>query len=465
MLYFKGSRSDSQDYRTAIHKTPCKPVEELASQVFNLPRGMKDTEPEEMARRLWLYDKIREAVRRYGFQMVEPTTIENLKTLEAKSGPGIRNEIYWFKDKAGRSLGLRFDLTVGLARMVASRYDLPEPAKFAAIGGNWRYDEPQFARYRYFTQWDVEIFGSTSPLADAEVICVGADILNDVGLKDFVIRISNRKLAEAYLRQLGIRSSERLEQCLRIMDKVRKEDRQKLEREFKALKIKNTTIEEILSFISMNGRPDEVMQRLENLDFKEEDASVGMNELKILADSLRAFGRSTCCQYDMSIVRGIGYYDGIVFEAYDKGGEDVGAIFGGGRYDKLCRIYGKRDIPATGVAGGIERLMISLDRAGLFPKTQQIAKVFVATVRDEVIPRALEIVQKLRENGIAAEIDLKGRALGKQLEYANSLRIPYLIVIGPQEVQSQVVKIKEMSTRTETDVQISDLVSKLQSLG
>ena len=158
-----------------------------------------------MNRRLWLYDKIRDVVQRYGFQMVEPATIENLETLEAKSGPAIRNEIYWFKDKSGRSLGLRFDLTVGLARMVANRSDLPEPIKFATIGGNWRYDEPQFGRYRYFTQWDVEIFGSESPLADAEVISVGADILGSVGLKDSVIRISNRKLTEAYLKQLGIR--------------------------------------------------------------------------------------------------------------------------------------------------------------------------------------------------------------------------------------------------------------------
>jgi histidyl-tRNA synthetase len=167
----------------------------------------------------------------------------------------------------------------------------------------------------------------------------------------------------------------------------------------------------------------------------------------------------------MSIVRGIGYYDGIVFEAYDKGGEDVGSIFGGGRYDKLCRVYGKRDIPATGVAGGIERLMISLERGGLFPKARQVAKVFVATVRDETIPQAIQIVQSLRDSGIGAEMDLKGRALGKQLEYANSLQIPYLVVIGPQELKSQVVKIKNMSTRTETDVPISELVSKLQSLG
>jgi histidyl-tRNA synthetase len=215
----------------------------------------------------------------------------------------------------------------------------------------------------------------------------------------------------------------------------------------------------------LNGEPDKVLQQLEALNFTDADARSSMNDLKTLANVLGASGRLKYCQYDMSIVRGIGYYDGIVFEAYDKGGEDVGSIFGGGRYDKLCRVYGKRDIPATGVAGGIERLMISLERGGLFPKARQVAKVFVATVRDETIPQAIQIVQSLRDSGIDAEMDLKGRALGKQLEYANSLQIPYLVVIGPQELKSQVVKIKNMSTRTETDVPISELVSKLQSLG
>jgi len=436
----------------------------MAGQVFSLPRGMKDIEAEEMDRRLWLYDKIREVARKYGFQMVEPTTIENLKTLEAKSGPTIRNEVYWFKDKAGRSLGLRFDLTVGLARMVASRSDLPEPIKFACIGGNWRYDEPQFGRYRYFTQWDVEIFGSTSPLADAEAICVGADILTNVGLKDFIIRISNRKLAESYLRELGIRSIRRLEACLRIMDKTRKETQHQLESEFKSARISETVTEKILSFISLNGTPDLVLQQLEGLNLKEPDAKTGLEQLTILADALKASGRLAYCEYDMSIVRGIGYYDGIVFEAYDKAGEDVGSIFGGGRYDKLCGIYGKRDIPATGVAGGIERLMISLERGDLFPKARQGAKIFVATVRDEAIPSAIQIVRNLRDNGISAEMDLKGRPLGKQLQYADSVRIPYLVVIGPQELQSQVVKVKDMSARTEISVPIAELASRLQSL-
>lgn len=421
---------------------------------------MKDIEPEEMARRLWLYEKIRQVVLRYGFRMVEPTTLENLSTLEAKSGPGIRNEIYWFKDKAGRSLGLRFDLTVGLARMVAGRFDLPEPIKLATIGGNWRYDEPQFARYRYFSQWDVEIFGSQSPLADAEAICVGVDILTNLGLREFVVRVSNRRLAEAYLKQLGVNPSEKLEQCLRIMDKVRKENRAALTNEFKAI-ISDDIVDRIFSYISLSGAPGAVLDQLAALSFTEAEAKQALSELETLADALASFGRLERCVYDMSIVRGIGYYDGIVFECFDREGEDVGSIFGGGRYDKLCKVYG-RDIPATGVAGGIERLMISLERANLFPKNQIGPKVFVAAAQEASRLEVARLVQTLRDAGVSAEFDLKGRNLSKQLQYADSANIPYLVVLGPQEIQTKTVKVKSMATRTETTVPIEQLPTKLR---
>lgn len=436
----------------------------MESKSFTLPRGMKDIDAVEMNQRLWLYEKIREVVSRYGFQIVEPTTLENLKTLEAKSGPAVRKEIYWFKDKSGRSLGLRFDLTVGLARMIANRYDLPEPVKFATIGGNWRYDEPQFGRYRYFTQWDVEIFGSETPAADAEVISVGADILSSIGLKEFVIRTSNRRLTESYLKQLGIRSQKQLEQSLRIIDKIRKEPSDQVRKEFKAIRVKQDIVDRVLAFTSLNGPPSKVLNELSRYDFREDASRKGLSELSILADELESFGRITNCAYDLSIVRGIGYYDGIVFEAFDKGGEDIGSIFGGGRYDKLCRIYGKRDLAATGVAGGIERLMISLERANLFPKTRQGAKVFVASVQEDVRPEAIRLAQKLRSSGISVEVDLKGRNLSKQLEYANSAQIPYVIVLGQKEIQTQAVRIKSMATRTEIEASLSDLPERLRSL-
>jgi histidyl-tRNA synthetase len=425
---------------------------------------MKDTESEEMARRIWLYDKIREVVLRYGFRMVEPTTLENLKTLEAKSGPAIRDEIYWFKDKGGRSLGLRFDLTVGLARMVASRFDLPEPVKFACIGGNWRYDEPQFARYRYFTQWDIEIFGALSPVADAEVICVGVDILTNLGLREFVVRVSNRKLAESYLKQLGIRSGEKLEQCLRIIDKMRKESRTQLAKEFSAVNVDDNVVDRIFSYISLDGTPSTVLDQLASFSFMEQEAKQGLAELETLANALAAFGRLDRCLYDMSIVRGIGYYDGIVFECFDKEGADVGSIFGGGRYDKLCKVYGTRDIPATGVAGGIERLMISLERAKLFPKTQLGSKIFVASAQETSRLEAIRLAQVLRSSGIAAEFDLKGRPLSKQIEYTNSARIPYLVVLGPREIESRIVKVKSMATGVETETPMEGLTAKLTEL-
>ena len=390
--------------------------------------------------------------------------MENLKTLEAKSGPSIRQEIYWFKDKSARSLGLRFDLTVGLARMIESRSDLPEPIKYAAIGGNWRYDEPQYGRYRYFTQWDVEIFGSLSPLADAEVICVGADILNSVGLKEFKVRISNRKLIEAYLCDLGLRPGKKFDQTLRIIDKTRKSSRRELEREFKAIKIRSETIDKIYDFISMNGPPRDVINKLNQSKLSGDKAESGINELQILVDMLDASSRTGVCVYDMSVVRGIGYYDGIVFEAYDKD-EKVGAIFGGGRYDGLCKIYGKKDMPATGVAGGIERLMISLEQANLFPKLKPVVKLFIATVQEELLAEAVKIANQLRANGIPTAIDLKGRSLSKQLEFVNSTKIPYLLVIGRRELESRIVKIKDMATRIEVETRLEELVRCLQSLG
>jgi len=424
---------------------------------------MKDISADEMTRRLWLYDKIREIVTRYGFQLVEPSTIENLETLEAKSGPAIRNEIYWFKDKSERDLGLRFDLTVGLTRMVTSRSDLPEPVKYACIGGNWRYDEPQFGRYRYFTQWDVEIFGSASPAADAEVISVGADIMQNIGLRNFKIRISNRRLTEAFLNQLDLPPGEKLDQTLRIIDKIRKVTRDELVKEFSTIGIQPATAEKILAFTSINGPPTDVLDKLETFGFQEERAKTAIGELKLLADSLEAYGRKEICTYDLSIIRGIGYYDGIVFEGYDEA-EEVGAVFGGGRYDGLCKIYGKRDIPATGVAGGIERLMISLEKANLFPKMKPTAKVFIATIQADANFEVVKLAKQLRERKIPTQIDLKQRSLSKQLEYVNATGIPYMIVLGRRELESRTVKIKNMSTREEKEIALGEVCDRIEQL-
>ena len=430
---------------------------------FAVPRGMRDLWPEDWAKMAWMGDRILEVLTGYGFRPVEPSKIELLEALEAKSGPSIREEIYWFEDKAGRALGLRFDLTVGLARMVAGRPDLQLPAKFCAISDMWRYDEPQFARYRHFWQWDAEVFGSERVEADAEVISAGIDVLRAGGRGTFEVRISDRKLAEGFLRGLGVEDPARLGEAIRLIDKRGRLSQGEFLAELRSLGFDEGQVGRILEFVSIRAPMEGGLGEAKGLGLEGPMAEEGLEELEGLADALRGFGVGPEAVLDLSVVRGLGYYDGIVFEAYDRGGEDIGAIFGGGRYDGLCGIYG-RDIPGTGLAGGIERMMLSLERSGLFPKLRSQPLVFVASVSDAVRAEAIRLARGLRAEGIPAELDLKGRSLRGQMEYANGLGIPYAVIVGPRELERGAVRFRDLSARSEEELRIEDCVKKLSDL-
>jgi histidyl-tRNA synthetase len=436
----------------------------MSDKQFTLPRGIRDIEPDEMAKRNWVYERIREMFRRYAFQEMEPATLEELRTLEAKSGPAIKDEIYWFNDKAGRSIGLRFDLTVGMARMVAGRSDLPEPIKLACIGGNWRYDEPQFGRYRYFTQWDAEIFGSDDPTADAEAVALSMDILSNVGLKEFEVRISNRKVIQGFVESLGLKSQEKIEAVFRTVDKSRKISAEAVKTELRSAGLESNVTDSLVEFISIQDKPASVLEKISEVQTRNEEAKLGYRQLVLLADALQGLGKLDRCLFDMSVVRGIGYYDGIVFEAFDKGGEEIGAVLGGGRYDRLCGVYGKRSIPATGVAGGIERLLISLEKAGVLPKHKEVGTVFVAAVNDEVRQHALSTAAKLRDARIPSDVDVKRKSLARQLEYANSLGIPYALIVGPQELKSGQFKLRDMKKRTEETLTLDEVITRISRM-
>ncbi|MEM3506352.1 MAG: histidine--tRNA ligase [Candidatus Bathyarchaeia archaeon] len=428
---------------------------------FTVPRGMRDIEPKEFGKYLWVKEKISEIFRKYGFQMMEPSTIENLETLEAKCGPDIKEEIYWFKDKAGRSLGLRFDLTVGMTRMVANRYDLLEPIKLCAIAGMWRYDEPQFARYRFFHQWDAEIYGSIEPEADAEVISLSMDILENVGLKEYEVKVSNRKLIEGFLRLLGINSTEKLESTFRIIDKITKIPKEEILKKFLELNFMESTVSKILEFTSIHGKLNKTIEEVPKELLKNDLCKKGYEELLGLIEVLEAFNKIDKCVLDLSIVRGIGYYDGIIFEAYEKSGKDIGAVLGGGRYDKLCKILGKKDMPATGVAGGIERMMISLERLGILQSISQIPEVFLAAVDENSRKKLWRIVNELRNEGISVDFDLKRRTLKKQMEYVNSLGIRYVVIIGPKEIEKGTIRLRDMNKHEESELNLEELKEKI----
>ena len=269
---------------------------------------------------------------------MEPASLEHLATLRAKSGEAVDKEIYAFKDKADRDVGLRFDLTVGITRYVCCRKDLKLPAKLAASGGIWRYDEPQYGRYRWSHQWDLEVFGPPSVDADAEVIDAGAAILRRLGLTDTTVKVGDRRVVEEYIRKtLKISDDERVVELMRALDKVEKKTPAELRGEYTAKGFAGTQVEMLLEFGRLKGSPDHVLARAAELRLGSAE------ELTALADLLDARGVKNV-EYNMSIVRGIDYYTGIVFEASDNRNPRLGSLFGGGRYDALPKIFGRPEL-------------------------------------------------------------------------------------------------------------------------
>ena len=408
---------------------------------FTVPRGMKDIEALEMEQREIIYAKIKHVLALRGFRLVEPSQLENLDTLVAKSGPAIEREIYAFRDKGGRKIGLRFDLTVGMARMVANSNE-PKPIRLACISNMWRYDNPQYARYRSFWQWDAEIYGSAGAEADAEIIALTSDILRSFNL-EFVIKISNRKLVEGFLLSIGVKRKD-LVNVMRIMDKKSKIS----ENEFKAeLKKLGADAAKINEFTKTD------ISKMEKFA-KNELAKAGLSELKELFALLDIYKINY--EFDPSIVRGIDYYTGIVYEAWIKGESKLGAIAGGGRYDDLLGLYGS-PMPACGIAGGIERLMLSLKEK----ITPAGGMVFVAFVNE--VKFAVEIAEKLRKLGISAVYDVSKRDLRKQMDYANKINAPIAVIVGPKEVAEGKVKVREMISGKESELDITELI-KIKSL-
>jgi len=421
---------------------------------FPLPRGMRDLEPEDSD----YYEAIRqgfvETCRIYGFRLMEPSPIEMLSTLEAKSGEAIRNEIYYFKDKSDRDVGLRFDLTVGIARYLCSKRDSKLPAKIGSFASMFRYDEPQYGRYRWFYQWDVEIFGPKSVDADAEVIDFTSFLLKKLGLKDAVIKIGDRRLAESFVKNsLGESSSSTIMVMLRLLDKSGKRTKEEILKEGMEKGIKSDKMSGLLDFATIRGNSKTVSAAL-----NEKIAADGSELLKIY-DILQARGVSNI-ELNVGIVRGLDYYSGIVFEAYDGLDSKLGALGGGGRYDTLPVVYGRPELGATGVAGGIERTVLAMKKAGGL-KTEVIKPVFIAVADSKLKAESYAIVKILRENSIAAEIDLTDKGLRKQYEAASSRNSKLVILVAPNEFARGEVLVKNLETGKEIAVQKNNLVESI----
>ncbi|NOQ38334.1 histidine--tRNA ligase [archaeon] len=411
--------------------------------IYQPPKGMKDIAPEEMERRKWIYSIIRNVLDSYGYTEVAPVELEMWETLAAKAGEDNLNEVYDFNDQAQRRHALRFDLTCGIARMVANMR-LPKPIKMYAIGNSWRYDAPQKGRYRCFTQWDVELFGIDSITADAEIIAVSSEIMKKLGL-DLEVRINDRKLVENIFAYLKI-DKKIYSDVMRTVDKIPKLSKDNILTEFKKAGISKDTAESLLKILGRKGKAKDLIPMLKKEFENNADITGSINNLESLFASLENKNNYVL---DLSIVRGIGYYTGIVFEAFDKKEQKLGSLFAGGRFDGLVGIYSTEDMPAVGVGGGMERLMEVLEQNGSFSKMQRAKSVFVAPVNDAARPYAKKIAEYFRKNDFSAEIDLTGRNLKKQFDYANKKQFDYITVIGDKEKESKTFMLRDMKTGKE----------------
>ena len=421
---------------------------------MDLPRGMKDFDNKEMTKIEFVRQKFLETAEIFGFKLMEPSPIELLSVLEAKSGPSIKDEIYQFKDKGDREVALRFDFTVGLTRYAASQKTLKLPARFSSFGGVWRYDEPQKGRYRFFHQWNIETFGNLTLDYDAEIIEFTSRFFDNLTLQNIVIDINHRKLVESYITQvLESNETSSLADMFRAVDKIQKKSKNEILQEYKQKGYSSEKLEKILEFSNIKGTPLEIQQ---NFDTSGLD---GWDELCTLYDSLKDIGIDNI-RINFGIVRGLDYYSGIVFEAYDST-SDLGALVGGGRYDSLPNAFGRNDLGATGVAGGIERIILRLDAQGISCTTSN-ETISVLYVNDELKPHAIECTSRLRKLGISTSIDLTGKSLKKQMEISADSK--FCVIFAPKEFSEEQVVLRNMTDRTERKISIKELITEPQAV-
>jgi len=415
---------------------------------------MKDFDTDEMIKIDFVRQKFLETAKVFGFNLMEPSPIELLSVLEAKSGPAIRDEIYQFKDKGDREVALRFDFTVGLTRYVASQKTLKLPAKFSSFGGVWRYDEPQKGRYRFFHQWNIETFGNLNTEHDAELIEFTSRFFDSLKLQNISIDINHRKLVESYINQIfESNDTTLLHDIFRAVDKIQKKSKNEILQEYKQKGHSPEKLEKILEFSNLKGIPSEIEK---NFDTSSLD---GWNELCNLYESLKNRGVDNI-RINFGIVRGLDYYSGIVFEAFDTT-SDLGALVGGGRYDSLPKVFGRDDLGATGVAGGVERIILRLDEQGISctPSSNTISVLYV---NDELKSDAINCASKLRKLGMSTNIDLTAKSLKKQMEISSGSK--FSIIFAPKEFAEKNVVLRNMIDKTEKQISLDKLITDTKSV-
>ena len=413
-------------------------------------RGTRDFYPEDMRLRNWLFDNFTNASLLHGFEEYDAPVLEYEELYTRKQGEEITQQLYSFQDKGNRKVALRPEMTPSLARMVMARAGgLPMPIKWFSIPQCWRYERTQRGRGREHYQWNVDIWGTTEISADAELISVLVTFFEGIGLtaKDIVIRVSSRKVLEEVLGSLDLEGDIFAQTCI-IVDKMDKLSSDVIEDQLSNLGHDSKvvlTIQTVLGIKDMNSLKEAL-----------KDESVAVSELNLLFDAIDSYGISEWVEFDASIVRGLAYYTGPVFEAHDRTG-NLRAICGGGRYDKLIGTLGGSDLPATGFGFGDMVVMELLAEKGLLPELGSEVEDVVFGMGTELRGAAMQVAGALRTSGRSVDLVLEDKKIKWAIKHADKIGAERLVLLAPEEWSRKKIKIRDLKTGEESEISISEL--------
>ena len=419
--------------------------------------------PEEQILFNQMKEKIAKSYEKFGFLPIDTPVIEMSEVLLAKAGGETEKQIYRF-NKGENDLALRFDLTVPLAKYVTQYYNnLAFPFRRYQIGKVYRGERPQKGRFREFYQCDIDIIGDgeLSIINDAELPAVIYNTIRELGFSDFTICMNNRKILNGLFKELN--QEENSVEIMRIIDKLEKIGKENVIECLRDINVPEQEINKIMEFIQIDGTTDEKLEKLEKLNISNELFKKGLEELRQVVKYVRGFGvPDTNFKVDLTIARGLDYYTGTVYETFLNDYREIGSVCSGGRYENLAEYYTDRKLPGVGVSIGLTRLFYKLNELkAINAKQTSIAKVLVISMVEDM-SKSLETATKLRANGINAEVYLEDKKIKAKFKYADRLKIPYVIVVGEDEIANNVVTLKNMQTGEQETLTIEEAIKKIK---
>jgi histidyl-tRNA synthetase len=419
-------------------------------------KGTYDRYPDEWASWKKLIETVEETADEFGFRHFNPPTIERQELWTEKEEDSVTDEMYAFTDKGGNEITLIPEQTPTRARLIQKRKDLKTPVKWYDTSKRWRYEDVTKGRDREFLQGDFDIFGIESVEADAEVIAAAATVFKKLDLEDRVkFLVNDRALLESILEAHGIDVTEA---SMKVIDDKEKMSEEEFLEDLMDRGLSKKDAEQVDELTDISGP---ILENIDELREKSpEEVQDRVDRMESLGEALESYDVADMCKFDLSIVRGLAYYTGLVFEAFDAEGE-LRALFGGGRYDELVGVFGDRDVPAVGFAFGYSPTVELLKKEDRWPLKEIETDVYVLTVSDSVRDVGLEYARELREKGLKVETDLSSRGFGSQLGYADEMNAKRVLIVGERDLENDEVTMKHMDTGEEETLEKENVIEHL----